>query len=175
MDVRCFFCPFRGNYKGQSYNSTEPPHRVFANAGSCRRFEDFITSTITERLRNGSVSVLGEVWIDPPPHLILPLLIEPSKPRMCCNARFLNLWIRNSPFVLDTLRDVPRMLQWEVYMTKCDGKSCFDHIKLKKVAARSSVSNGASSTIHSIPFRSVKRQAHIYIPTHRTGGDNAFS
>jgi hypothetical protein len=39
--------------------------------------------------------------------LDLPITIEPSKPRMCHDERYLHLWIKDLPFSLDTLKDVP--------------------------------------------------------------------
>ena len=38
----------------------------------------------------------------------MPLTVEPSKPRLCNDNRFLNLWIADRPFQLDHLRDVAR-------------------------------------------------------------------
>ena len=37
----------------------------------------------------------------------MPLTIEPSKPRLCNDNRFLNLWTRNVPFKLDSLAGPP--------------------------------------------------------------------
>jgi len=34
-----------------------------------------------------------------PPHLVLPLTVEPSKPRLCNDDRFLNLWTEERPSV----------------------------------------------------------------------------
>lgn len=64
-------------------------------------------SKLTARLRNGSLQLLGKVGEVDPPNLVMPLTIEPSKPRLCHDERFLNLWIRDCPFSLETLRDVP--------------------------------------------------------------------
>jgi hypothetical protein len=63
-------------------------------------FEDFIDHTILERVGNGSLSIWGRVGAIEPPHLVMPMTIELSKPRMCHDER-LNLWIRDLPFSLD--------------------------------------------------------------------------
>lgn len=80
--VREFIIPFRGDFKGQFYNPAFPPSYSRANNESCRGFESFITDTIAERLRNGLISVWGKVSACIPPHLVMPLTIEPSKPRL---------------------------------------------------------------------------------------------
>lgn len=55
---------------------------------------------------------LGEKLELSPPQLILPLTVEPSKPRLCNDERFLNLWIKDLPFKLDHLSDLPRYVTW---------------------------------------------------------------
>ena len=44
----------------------------------------------------------------------------------------LNLWIRDTPFSLDKLPDVPRYLYKDSLMTKCDDKSGYDHVLLQE-------------------------------------------
>ena len=39
--------------------------------------------------------------------LVMPITVEPTKPRMCHDERFLNLWIKDCPFSLDCLSDLP--------------------------------------------------------------------
>ena len=69
--------------------------------------------------------------------LVLPLTVEPSKPRLCINARFLNLWMRDSPFLLDKLRDVPRYVYPDSLMSKSDDKSGYDHVLLTEESMQS--------------------------------------
>lgn len=83
-------------------------------------------------MRNGSLQLLGKVGEVDPPHLVMPLTIEPSKPRLCHDERFLNLWMRDCPFSLETLRDVPRLIQKDGYMTSIDDKSGYDHVLLSE-------------------------------------------
>ena len=64
-DVHQFFVLFKGDYKGQSYNSDLPPRRVFYNSISCKRFVSFISRTILHRLAAGAFSVwerVGKGW-----------------------------------------------------------------------------------------------------------------
>lgn len=65
-------------------------------------------------------------------YLVLPLTVEPTKPRLCVDARFLNLWMRDSPFKLDKLVDVTRYVYKNSLMTKCDDKSGYDHVLLQE-------------------------------------------
>ena len=46
------------------------------------------------------------------------MTIEPEKPRLCIDARFLNLWMVDTPFSLETLVGVPRF----VYPNSCMSK-----------------------------------------------------
>lgn len=62
-----------------------------------------------------------------PPQLILPLTVEPSKPRLCNDERFLNLWIKDLPFKLDHLSDLPRYVTWA--FPDYD-KSGYQHVRL---------------------------------------------
>ena len=98
-----FMKPFKGSYKGIYYDSQYPPKCVFKNHKVCGRFEQFISQTLIDRIRIGAVHVWGEVGKVDPPWLVLPLTVEPNKPRLCVDARFLNLWMKETPFKLDTL------------------------------------------------------------------------
>lgn len=44
--------------------------------------------------------VWGRVGCCDPPHLVMPLTEEVTKPRLCHDERFLNLWVIDKPFVL---------------------------------------------------------------------------
>ena len=67
VDVHEFLAPFKGDYKGQSYQSDLPPHRLFQNSISCKSFIKFISRTIIDRLASGAISVWGRVdEVEPP-------------------------------------------------------------------------------------------------------------
>ena len=130
VKVTDFFRPFKGNFGGKYYDSIVPPSICINNSSICIEFDSFISHTLLERVRNGSMSVWGKVGECSAPYLVLPLTIERSKPRLCHDARFLNLWIRDMPFTLETLKDVPRLVNKGDYMCTCDEKSGYDHINL---------------------------------------------
>ena len=65
-----------------------------------------------------------------PPHLILPLTVEPNKPCLCHDARFLNLWMQDKPLKLDHVGDLPRYVSRNSYQSVLHDKSGYDHILL---------------------------------------------
>ena len=129
VSVFDFFQPFQGDYKGSTYNSALPPSQVFPNSYSCKPFAQFISDTIMQRLATGAISVWGKVHQVAPPHLVMPLTVEASKPRLCNDNRFLNLWIKDTPFRLDSLTYIPRYVP-PSFQSVCDDKSGYDHVFL---------------------------------------------
>ena len=91
---------------------------------------DFVRSTLLDRLTLGAISLKGKVGEVDPPHLVLPLTVEPTKPRLCHDACFLNLWLRDVPFTLDTLLDLLRYVGRNTYKTMLDDKSGYNHLLL---------------------------------------------
>lgn len=51
---------------------------------------------------------------------------------MCHDERFLNLWVKDLPFTLDYISDIPRYVGANHYQTVCDEKSGYDHVSLTK-------------------------------------------
>lgn len=146
VDVYSFFQPFRAQ-----------------NNYLCKGFEEFITSTILARVRNGSLIALGKVGEVPPPHSVLPLTVEPSKPRLCHDERFLNLWIKDLPFSLDKITDLPRYVGKDHYQTVMDDKSGYDHVSLLSAVRSFLGFNGPGGTFASALSRLVGRQVRTFI------------
>ena len=89
--------------------------------------------TWIDRLQTGAISLVGRVGEVNPPHLVLPLTVEPYKPRLCHDAQFfLNLWMKDMPFQLDTLLNLPRYVGRDTYQTILDDKSGYDRLLLTK-------------------------------------------
>lgn len=130
VEIEQFFSPFRGNFKGQSFNSERPPKRFFQNSASCKKYVPFITSELTERVKNGSLLLIGKLNECELPHIIMPLIVEPSKPRLCHDERYLNLWMKDMPFTLETLKDIHRMINKGDELVCSDEKSGYDHVRL---------------------------------------------
>ena len=166
VDVQQFFKHFKGNFKGQHFNNDLPPQIFLPNAPSCIGFGNFIIETLIERILNGSMSVIGKVGDVQPPHLVMPITIEPSKPRLCHDERFLNLWVKDLPFVLDTLKEVSRVVPVGSYMTTVDDKSGYDHILLSSESRKyfGVQFGGWYLVCNTIPF-GFKASAYIYNTT----------
>ena len=128
--MNSFFIHFTGDFNGRSFDSDCPPPIVLENSKSCAPFSDFISSTILQRVSAGVLSVWGEVGRVPPPYLVLPLTVESSKPSLCHNERYLNLRIKDLPFKLDHLSDLPRYVLSGHYQTSFDEKSGYQHVYL---------------------------------------------
>lgn len=128
VSVFSFFQPYKGQFKGQYYDSDIPPLVVFQNSVSCKPYVKIISDTIVNKLASGAIwAKVGEVV---PPHLVMPLTVEPSKPRLCNDKRFLNVWIKDSPFKLDSLATLPRYVSPNSKQSVCDDKSGYDHLLL---------------------------------------------
>ena len=130
VDVRDFATHFSGSFLGKNFDCDFPPPTVLKNLPNCKSFKNFISSTILQRIKSGAIKVWGKVGSLKPPYLVLPLTVEPSKPRLCLDARFLNLWMKDSPFVLDKRADLRTYVYPGSHMTKCDDKSGYDHVLL---------------------------------------------
>ena len=89
---------------------------------------------MAERLSNGSIECIGQIGAVTPPRIVSPLTVESSKPRLCINLMYLNNWIQDIPFSLDTLKDIPRLVQPSAFFTSVDDKSAFDNLRLSPLS-----------------------------------------
>ena len=126
------FRHFKGDFKGSSYDSDGPPTKMFKNNTSCKPFTQFVQETFINRVKWGAITIVGRVGVAYPLHIVLLLAVEPTKPRLCHDARYLNLWMCDMPSSLDSISDLPRYLQRDTYQTVLDDKSGYDHILLTK-------------------------------------------
>lgn len=85
----------------------------------------------------GATSLVGKVGEIEPPHLVLSLMVGLTKPRLCHDAPFLNLWMVDVPFFLDTLTHLPRYVGWDTYQTVLDDKSGYDLFLLTEDSGKS--------------------------------------
>ena len=163
VDVNSFFAPYKGDFQGKFYDSPIPPSACFPNSKSCEEFTDFISSTISQHLANGSISVWGKVGECTPPYLVMPLTVEPTKPRLCHDERFLNLWVNDAPFTLDYISNLPRYVGKDSFQTTIDDKSGYDHVRLAENSRKffGLQWQGVYYVYHTIPF-GWKASAYIY-------------
>lgn len=91
VDVLTFFQHFQGDFKGKNYDLDLPPKQYFPNATICRQYIDFICAELNNKIASGAICVLGKIGECELPKVIMPLTIEPSKPRLCLDDRYVNL------------------------------------------------------------------------------------
>ena len=97
VDVEGMFKFFRGNFKGVPVKGDRPPKSYFPNAKSCAKNPVFVANTLEERLRNGSLELMGRHDNCEWPECIMPLTLEPTKPRLCHDERLVNLFVEDLP------------------------------------------------------------------------------
>ena len=163
LTLSSFFVPFHGTFQGRHFCSSEPPSMAFPNSPSCERFKDFISRTILERVSNGSLLAWGEVGKVHPPHLVMPITMEPSKPRMCHDERSLNCWIKDCPFTLDYITDLPRYVLPGHFQTSLDDKSGYDHVCLHPSSSTFLAYNGKGGISCLPPYLLVGKPVLLYI------------
>ena len=132
VDVSAFFCHFKGNFMGRNFDSSVPPPTVIPNHASCKDYASEIASHLEERLRNGSLELMGKVGAVEPPRLVMPLVMVAGKKknRLCHDERFLNLFMTKCPFSLETLRHIPQIIPVDAFVANCDEKSAYDGVSL---------------------------------------------
>jgi hypothetical protein len=130
VDVREFVTHFKGNFRGKPYDSEGPPSAIFPNSTIYRKYDAFVSGVLEEKITSGAIRVLGRIGECKMPHIIMPLRVEPTKPRLCHDDRYLNLWVRDLPFHLETLRDVHRLVGENALLVTTDEKSGYDHVRL---------------------------------------------
>jgi hypothetical protein len=130
-----FLHPFTGVFKGQAYEAApRPPPRAFRNHPSVTGpdFVGFVRAEVAKGLADGGMRCLGPVGVAAPPRVVCPLMVEPSKPRLICDARYSNLWQRVPSFAFDRLLDLVRVVLPGWLLTVWDHKSGYFHIRLEE-------------------------------------------
>ena len=132
INIHEFIVPFHGTYHRKSYHHSFPPDAIFPNNKSCIPHAQVISTEIEKKITMGAMTVLGKIGEVPPPRIVMPLSIEPSKPRLVHDQQYLNCFMKHYPFKLDQVVNLPRYLGKESYHTKLDDKSAFDHFLLSE-------------------------------------------
>ena len=122
VDVFDFFTPCNGTFHGKTYCGNLPPRMCFSNSLAYHPFEEFLTAIIKDGICNGSINVVGPFGEVEQPHLVMPNTVEPNKPRICHDERFLNYWINYCPFKLYYLTDLCCYVDPGHYQTTFDDK-----------------------------------------------------
>ena len=164
IKLQDFFVSFCGTFKGLRYNSDVPPRMKFPNCSLCNDFNDFVSQTTLERVADGSFLVWLEVGKVNPPHLVIPITVEPSKPRMCHDERFLNCSIKDCPFSLKICLAMLVLVITKPLLTRRVGMTTSFHSPLVILF---SGSNGKVGILSILPCRLGAR----HLPFNRLGSD----
>ena len=128
--VEQFFIHFASDFKGRSFDSDRPPPIVLENSKLALHFRISFPPLYCNGFRPESCRFGAKLGRVPPPYLALPLTVESSKRRLYHDERYLNLWIKDLPFKLDHLSDLPRYVLSGHYQTSFDEKSGYQHVYL---------------------------------------------
>lgn len=110
----CVHC--KGKYRGKTYDFV-------------KKYGTFICDTLYAKIKSVEIRVIGKMGECFWPY-IMPLTVEPSKHRLCHDDRYLNVCVKDSPFYMETLKDVYRLVNEGTYMVTTDKKSGYDHVRL---------------------------------------------
>jgi hypothetical protein len=132
VSIQEFMTPFTGKWKGKSYNAASPPPAAFRNhpAALSPEFQPFVSSKIAEMVASGALRRLGRAGTVPRPRVVLPIGVEPTKPRLICDARYISLWCRDLPFSFENLSMLPRLADAAEPMFALDHTSGYVHVLL---------------------------------------------
>ena len=98
VNVSEFTRPYKGVFRQKTYDSRLPFGAFFPNHALCGDFEEFGTDTIVGRIRTRAERVWGKIVSVEPPWVVLSFTVKQSKPRLCLDARYVNLWMRATRF-----------------------------------------------------------------------------
>ena len=125
-----FFQHYSGEFNGRQFNSSFPPSMFFQNDSRCLEWTEFISTTILQRLKEGSMRYLGRVGVDPPPYVVNALSVEPTKPRLILSMRAVNLFCQDKPFKLAPLSDIVRHIPDNSFFAGLDDTQGYKHLAL---------------------------------------------
>ena len=126
VDLCDFFKPYVGEFMGVSYDSPAPPPFVAGNhIIREERLRDFVTAELSRLLSVGAIAREAT-----PPTILLPLGVEPDKPRLILDARFINLWCPSENMQYETLRHFQQGINQDDWLFSLDHKSGYHHVPL---------------------------------------------
>ena len=102
VQVKQFIVPFKGKYRHETFNRAflYPLKKHFPNNWKCKLNREIISREIESKIAMGAIRVWGKVGETPPPSIVMPLSIEPSKPRLVHDQQYLNCFMHQCPFSL---------------------------------------------------------------------------
>lgn len=95
VDVIEFFICFKGNFCGKFFDFELFLSVVFFNFVLCKKYYVFICDVLYEKIMLGVIRVFGKVGECEMFYIVMLLIIELSKLRLCYDDRFLNFWVKD--------------------------------------------------------------------------------
>ena len=106
----------------------------------------------------------GSGWSIKPTSYRLSLTVEPAKPRLYHDARYLNLWMLEKSFSLDRVTNVSQYVLKDSYQTVLDDKSGYNHLLLSEESSTYfDISSWAVGCLPIIHYRLVGKFHLMYI------------
>ena len=119
ISVRRFITPLKGQCRQETFNHIFPPNRYYPKNKKCKFHKDVISREIETKIAKGAIKVWGMVEdTPPPPAIVTPLSIEPSKPRLVHDQQYLNCFMQQCPFCSIRWSAFPatyRFTPWEMF------------------------------------------------------------
>ena len=120
---------FQGRqYSGPDLTSVHLPNHVPAEHCS------WVTTEVEQLVGTGCIARWADVAdtsLYTNPHTVLPLGVEPKKPRLIWDARWLNLMCVHSPFTMDGVGKVAQCAWPGAHQVTIDHKSGYHHVALE--------------------------------------------
>lgn len=121
-----------GMFQGQQYNGADLTSAHLSNHVP-DEFRSWVTNEVAALVRTGCVARWDDVAdssIHRTPHMVLPLAVEPKKPRLIWDARWLNLMCRHVPFTMDGVGKVAQCAWPGAHQVTIDHKAGYHHVAL---------------------------------------------
>ena len=135
VDIESLFKSYtKETFKNKMVEGNRPPKYILENYVP-EEFYKFVSDTVKEYLSILMVRKWKDVKgpeDDDIPHLVLPLGVEPNKPRLIYDARFLNLFLIYLAFTMENVGKVPQMAWKGMYLFSIDHKSGYLHVPIHR-------------------------------------------
>ena len=102
----------KGTYQGHAYNGADITPIVELPNYLPQEFDAWVDKEVAALVGKGCIarwSEVADVSTHPKPKVTLPVRIEPTKPRLICDARYLNLICEHSEFKMDGVGKVAQV------------------------------------------------------------------
>ncbi|KAI8487939.1 hypothetical protein Bbelb_343870 [Branchiostoma belcheri] len=83
----------------------------------------FHNAEVERWIENGERSPYGVREEVDPPYIVMALTVEPKNPRLFHDLQYLNKWMKDCPFQVDSILHLTKYMECNHFQTKCDDKS----------------------------------------------------